>query len=118
MIAGCNLYITKDAIEEYGYFDEEYDLWEDGPFLSRYLYNDKIEYAFDIVSIWYESGGVSEKPFDYLSPRMRVDVNKYVTTDAIKHINTFSFIDRRRIQYRYKRINVGRSKKRYILYFL
>lgn len=118
MIAGCNLYITKKTIEEYNYFDEKYELWEDGPFLSRYLYADKIEYAYDIVSIWYEYGGVSSKPFDYLSPRMRKDVTKYVSSDAIKHIDTFSFIDRRRIRYRYKRIGTGRSKKRYFLYLI
>ena len=118
MIAGCNLYILKEVIEQYGYFDEKYDLWEDGPFLSKYLYNDKIEFAYDIISIWYETGGVSAKPFDYHSPRMRKDAILYAKTDAIKHINTFSFIDRRRIRYRYKRIVTGHTLKRFLLYFI
>ena len=118
MIAGCNLYITKAALEEYDYFDEKYDLWEDGPFLSKYLFSDKVEFAYDIISIWYEGGGVSDKPFDYHSPRMKKDVRLYATSDAIKHIDTFSFIDRRRIRYRYKRITSGHTLRRYILYII
>ena len=116
MIAGCNLYIRKEAIERYNYFDESYVLWEDGPFLSRYLFNDKVEYAYDIVSIWYESGGVSDKPFDDHSPRLKKDVILYASTDALAHLDIFSFKDRRRVRYRYKRIVSGHTFRKYLLY--
>lgn len=116
MCSGCILYIRKKSLEQMGYFDEKYDLWEDGPFFSRFLYEHSMSLAYDIVSIWYEDGGVSAKSFDDLSPRMRADVKIFAQTDAIAHIDTFPFWERRKICYRNKRLISGKSYKRLLLY--
>ena len=57
--SGSALYFTRKTLEESGFFDEEYKLWEDGPFIEKYLRKHSINYAFDIIAIWYEMGGVS-----------------------------------------------------------
>lgn len=59
MASGSAMYYSKKILEELNYFDEEYILWEDGPFLKKYLKDHKLDCAYDIISIWYESGGVS-----------------------------------------------------------
>lgn len=116
MTSGCVMYLRKDIAEHFGYFDEEYDLWEDGPFLTKYLWKDRIEYAFDLISIWYEDGGVSANTFDNLSPRMRRDVVKFAENEFFKHKEVFSPAELRRMKYRQKRMICGRSSKKYLLY--
>lgn len=59
MASGSAMYYSKAVLEEFNFFDERYFLWEDGPFLSRYLLMYKLTFAYDIISIWYEFGGVS-----------------------------------------------------------
>ena len=57
--SGSALYYSKKILEESGYFDSKYRLWEDGPFIEKYLRSHAITYAFDIVGLWYELGGIS-----------------------------------------------------------
>ena len=59
MASGSAMYYSKAILEKLDYFDEKYYLWEDGPFLEKYLRNGTMNYAFDIVGVWYEWGGVS-----------------------------------------------------------
>lgn len=59
MASGSAMYFSRETIKEFDYFDERYILWEDGPFLAKYLYKYPLEFAYDIVSIWYEYGGMS-----------------------------------------------------------
>lgn len=116
MISGCNMYVRKEVVEKLGFFDESYDLWEDGPFLSKYLWSNKIDFAYDIVSIWYEDGGVSANSFDFLSPRMRSDVKKFVEKEMLAHIEIFNATEQRKISYRSQRLLCGHTMRRFLLY--
>ena len=67
MASGSATYYSKRILEEMNYFDEKYRLWEDGPFFEKFLRNYKLEFAYDIIAIWYELGGVSTgSPNKYL----------------------------------------------------
>ena len=57
--SGCTLSVKKAFIERWGYFDERYTLWEDGPFFAQYLWEHYMECAFDIIGLRYNDGGVS-----------------------------------------------------------
>lgn len=58
--SGSALSYRRDFIEKIGYYDEQYRLFEDGPFLTKCILNKyKIEKAYDIISVYYRSGGVS-----------------------------------------------------------
>ncbi len=59
MASGSVMYYTRELLEELNYFDEKYVLWEDGPFLAKYLQKYPLTFAYDIISIWYEYGGMS-----------------------------------------------------------
>ena len=118
MSSGCVLYMRKETFLAAGGFDEAYDLWEDGPFYSHYLWKGKMHFAYDIISIWYEDGGVSANTFDFLSPRMRADVKIYATKDALAHPECFSKKELRMIRYRNARLLCGHTAKRYLYYAL
>lgn len=57
--SGCTLSVRKEFIKNWGYFDEKYTLWEDGPFFAQYLWDHYMECAFDIIGLRYNDGGVS-----------------------------------------------------------
>lgn len=60
MASGCALTITKDIYMRLGGFDERYCLYEDGPFIAKYLASGGVVYfAYDIISRFYRTGGVS-----------------------------------------------------------
>lgn len=59
MASGSVMYYSRRILEEYNYFDENYYLIEDGPFIEKYLRDHKIRTAYDIIAIDYDLGGVS-----------------------------------------------------------
>lgn len=60
MASGSCMCYTKALLEQVGYFDEDYMLVEDAPFLLKYLQQGKmIKTHYDIVSIKYRDGGIS-----------------------------------------------------------
>lgn len=60
--SGAAMYYTKKFFNDIGGYDERYFLWEDGPFIAKVTrLNNKIELAYDIVSIFYRDGGISSK---------------------------------------------------------
>lgn len=66
--SGSAMYYTRAHIAQYGLFDEQYRLWEDGPRLTQYVQSGKmIPTAYDIVSIRYRDGGISNHT-QYHSP--------------------------------------------------
>lgn len=77
MFSGSALVYKKSFIMEMNYFDEQYKLWEDGPFVGRTLQLYKIETAYDIVGIMYSTDGVSGG----CNPVLQSDVDKYNSTD-------------------------------------
>lgn len=60
-ISGSAMYYSRKNIERMGMFDERYRLWEDEPRITEYArLGNMIPTAFDIVSIKYRIGGVSD----------------------------------------------------------
>lgn len=60
MASGSAFSYRKDYVEKLGYFDEQYKLWEDGPFFVKSILNDgMLHHNYDIISIYYRWGGVS-----------------------------------------------------------
>ena len=119
MASGSAMYFSRDIIEEIGYFDERYILWEDGPFLAKYLYKYPLEFAYDIVSIWYEDGGVSAKGGS-LHPLLKKDIDMFNNGERVAHVKELSKRDRARMVYMKKsRENKSALEKirNYIIYF-
>lgn len=96
MASGCVMYIDKHFLEQWNYFDEEYYLWEDGPFLTKYTLSYKLEFAYDLISIRYQIGGVSNGA---LNPFMKSDIIKYNKTDRIEHLNKLDWFTVQKINY-------------------
>lgn len=126
MASGSSMYFSKKIIQEMNYFDERYLLWEDGPFVVKYLKKGKLEFAFDIVSIWYEEGGISSKRMelkrgDIVSTsfyKLQKDYEYFIKNERSERINLFSYSERKMIDYRNKRFLYRDSILRFFLYFI
>ena len=122
MASGSAMAFSRKILEQMNYYDERYVLWEDGPFLAKYLQIGKLECAYDIVSIWYEAGGVSDKKAapkgkSTKQDKLYLDNVFFNEGERIEHLNWFSFSDRRWIRYRNKRYYYRDSRiRRYLLY--
>lgn len=86
MASGSIMYYTREILEDLGYFDEKYVLWEDGPFLAKYLYRYSLTFAYDIISIWYEYGGMSTNK-ETKNPLLLNDSRLFDKTDRMLHID-------------------------------
>jgi len=117
MASGSAMYFSRKIIQEMNYFDEKYLLWEDGPFLAKFLQVGKLEYAYDIISIWYEAGGVSYKSSSP-SVKLQKDTELFIKNEKMIHIDSFSFFDKRMIQYRNYRFLYRTSPIRYLIYLV
>ncbi len=82
MASGSAMYYTRVVLEELGYFDERYVLWEDGPFLAKYLVKYPLVFAYDIVSIWYEYGGISTN--GNTNALLRRDIELFSKTEYVQ----------------------------------
>ena len=125
MASGSAMHFRKRIFEQIGYYDEKYKLWEDGPFLARYLQVSRLEYAYDIVSIWYEAGGVSDyrdkkkkQKISGTALKLFEDTRLFNAEDKLDRIDLFSFAERRMIRYRNLRFlySFNNSLLRYLLY--
>lgn len=125
MASGSAMHFSKKSLETIGYFDERYVLWEDGPFLAKYLQNGRIDCAYDIISIWYESGGNSDnrsqktkKPVSGAKLKLLNDTILFDNTERKLRLDLLSRTERRIIDLRKKRRECRSSWKRYLLYLL
>lgn len=118
MASGSTTYFSRKHFERWGYFDETYTLWEDGPFYAQYTRSGNIiPAAYDIIAIQYREGGVSSgKP----NPLMLKDYARFIDVECYQYRNTFKKIDRRYISFLYKRSNQFHqySKKKRIWSYL
>lgn len=106
MASGSATYFSKEHFDEWGYFDEKYKLWEDGPFYAQYTRAGKvIPTAYDIISIRYREGGVSgSSPH----PMMIKDYQTFIKEEYYHHKDQFNFFNRRMIVFLYKR-SIGKK---------
>ncbi|MBR5166496.1 MAG: glycosyltransferase [Salinivirgaceae bacterium] len=111
MASGSAMCFSRSILERIGYFDERYLLWEDGPFLAKYLMIGKLEFAYDIISIWYENGGVSSaRKFKNKHPKLQEDELLFARDEKLEHLDSLSLVNRRRL-YRINKRLFARSKK-------
>lgn len=103
MASGSAMYFRNETIKNYNFFDERYRLWEDGPFLAKYLWNDKLEMAYDIVSIWYEKGGMSTNVNSPARIMLLKDAAFFDRGEKLEHLNCFSNKEKRLIRNNSKR---------------
>lgn len=116
MASGSAMYFTKEIIQEMGYFDETYKLWEDGPFIEKYLNKSKLDTKLDMISIWYETGGISSEKTEKISPALNEDVICFNSRDRLKHIDIFSLCEKRMIYFNNKMRTEKNKAKIRILY--
>ena len=101
MASGSAMSYSRRIMEEMSFFDEKYRLWEDGPFLAKYLQRGKLDCSYDIVSIWYEIGGVSTKKSKKKSKSKSIfdrDTELYNSGERLEQFENLSWIDRRKVQ--------------------
>lgn len=99
MASGSAMSFTKRIMEEMDYFDENFVLWEDGPFLARYLQAHKLEFAYDIVSVWYELDGISTVDVKHRNPMLQADSDRFAKTLRVEHLELFSKKERKQIKF-------------------
>jgi len=103
MASGSSTYFTRKHFEHWGFFDESYFLWEDGPFYTQYTRaGNIIPTAYDIISILYRDGGVSGEKS---SSKMIKDYNRFNEVECYQRRDSFNKIDRRSISFSYQRSN-------------
>lgn len=98
MASGSAMALSKEILEELGYYDERYVLWEDGPFIAKYLLKHKIYMAYEIISIWYEDGGVSAVKH----PLLKKDIQNYDSDEHIRHIEILNSAEKKLLEYQIK----------------
>lgn len=115
MASGSAMYFRNTTIKKFNYFDERYRLWEDGPFLAKYLWNDKLEMAYDIVSIWYEKGGVSTNKNSPAKRMLIKDSALFALGEKLDHLDCFSKNEKRIIRNNNKRYMVSNKTQLWLL---
>lgn len=97
MASGSAMYFSRAILEEFNYFDERYVLWEDGPFLAKYLAKYPLTFSYDITSIWYEIGGVSTG--EIKNSLLSKDVEFFNATERLEHIKELKPSGRKLLKY-------------------
>ncbi len=80
MFSGSAVAFREDSFRKMGGYDEKYRLWEDGPYFERYLRENRVEPAYDIIMTKYRLGGVSTGT---IHPLLKKDGEIYDATDRI-----------------------------------
>ena len=114
MASGSAMSYSRAIIEKYGYFDERYCLFEDGPFLEKYLYNSKLCFAYDIISIWYEAAGVSSSG-GARNPIYQKDLDRFNQHDRKKHLDILTYSEKKKIDFCFAFLKTGRSKAKKLM---
>lgn len=105
MASGASTYYTRSFIENYGYYDEEYRLWEDGPSYVKYVRNGNvINMAYDFISVKYRVGGISTIKGKKISPASKLiqkDYQYLLKKEYLPYLTRFNWFEKRVIKYRY-----------------
>ena len=116
MASGSVLCVSRDMMEEMGYFDEQYTLWEDGPFLEKYLKKYKLDCCPELISIWYEQGGISTGGIKELSSSLRKDTMLFNQNVGVEQHNCSTIRDRWKEQFVKTRSEASSKRKKLSCY--
>lgn len=110
-ISGCAMVIAADFFKKFGMHDENFVLWEDGPFATKVLSKGyKIETDYDVISIIYRGGGVSSGGNMLMKKDMEY-YNIYYRTFLIEQLG---YSHKRRVSYINKRMGCSKILKIYL----
>jgi glycosyltransferase involved in cell wall biosynthesis len=112
MASGSVMCVSKEMISSFGYFDTNYLLLEDSPFFSKFFRKYTAELAPDIISIWYEAGGVSTGGKSQAYYSLLEDTKRFDKTEKMAYLNEFSEKEKRWIKYVNKRDECVEGKKK------
>lgn len=98
MASGSAMYFSRDILEQMNYFDEKYTLWEDGPFLAKYLWNHRLDFCYDIISILYEEGGISSGSGS-INPIYEKDIILFFKEEKKEHYKEVDYCVKQNIKY-------------------
>lgn len=102
MASGSSLYFNNSLLKQYGYFREEYILWEDGPFFVDYTFNGNfINFSYDITTTKYREGGISGQR----NPLLIKDHKKYLLDIYDNKSSNFNFLEKRKIKFMILRLD-------------
>lgn len=108
--SGSCTYLRTDFWKQSDYFDESYILWEDGPFFTEYTKRGgKIHFNYELVSIYYRQGGVSNGSIHPLLAKDMIYYNKVYRNI----LDGFSFFERRQIEFFTKQCLANFEKKQF-----
>ena len=116
MASGSVMYYTRSILEKYGIFDEGYRLLEDAPFLEKYLWENKIYMAYDLISIYYEDGGVSSASGNNVNSIFSNDFNNFKYKQRFDHYKQLDNRTKRILRYSKELHFVKKGIKKYMLY--
>lgn len=101
--SGSAMYFTRKNLEMMGLFDETYRQWQDGPRITEYVKTiGPISTAFDIISIKYRVGGVSN------APKKNTQSANYLGADHARFIETKLIPNK---------VGTGLKKRRYFMFW-
>lgn len=112
MASGSSTYYTRDRLFSDGLYDETFRLLEDWTYFIRVTRKDVIETAYDIVSIYYRTGGISSS----MSPAIKKDILTILTEELRISKKRVSLFDYRYLNYNYIRYSKGYNLIPSILY--
>ena len=116
MASGSAVAFRNDVLKKYDYYDEQFRLWEDVPFFTKYTWKEQIVFAYDIVAILYRLGGVSNNN-SRANPLMRNDRITYNRQLRCEHADELNWFVRDNIQYINKRYVLEKKSDIMKLYF-
>ncbi len=97
--SGCVLCSSRTMMEELEFFDERYYLWEDGPLFAKYLKKYRIDCCPELISIWYEQGGISTGGIKELSPVLQKDTILFNENEELGIRQSLSLQEKREKQF-------------------
>lgn len=108
MASGSALYFRRAHFLKFGYFDERYCLWEDGPFFAKFTREGHLlTFAYDLVTIKYREGGISSKK----NQKMLEDHRKFLRYEVMNYLQSFNLFDQQYIKYLSRKANGKPSNK-------
>lgn len=95
MASGSSMYYDACFIKN-NLYDENYLLWEDGPFIARCFREGVcISQAYDITSIYYRTGGISDNKASNIPEKIYKDYCKYIDNEFLRYPDRLSYLDKR-----------------------
>lgn len=119
LASGSAMYYSKQHFLDFGLFDEDYRLWEDGPRLAKYTQaGHTVTTAYDIISVRYRGGGISNVAPSSSPARRQLEQDhmRFIESVLIPHKKELPFSARRKCMFWYYWDTVSSRFSRFLLF--